>query len=278
MIDAHLHFWNAEHAVHNWPESVTGKLRCAFTPDDLKPQLAEAGVESVVLMQSRNDFEESLHFSRLAGEHDFIGALVGWVDLADPDNVDAALDRLAQCGKLRGVRHLINFEPDPDWLRADPVQRSVARIAARGLVFDVVPTDDRKFAAVLDLARDHPGLKVLIDHMGRPPVGRERGKWFAQIEAASALANVTIKLSVGLDVLIGWTWSTGALEPYARQIFDCFGPDRVLAASNWPVVLASAPRYADFWRELPGLLTHLDDRQRAAVLGENARALFSIGS
>jgi predicted TIM-barrel fold metal-dependent hydrolase len=52
----------------------------------------------------------------------------------------------------------------------------------------------------------------------------------------------------------------------------------VLAASNWPVVLASAPRYADLWRELPGLLTHLDDRQRAAVLGENARALFSIGS
>ncbi|WP_127145542.1 amidohydrolase family protein [Pelagibacterium montanilacus] len=276
MIDAHLHFWDADHAVHDWPDDVATPLRRGFAPADLEPGRKRAGVRSAVLMQSRNDAAESIHFADLAARNGFIGALVGWVDLTDPDGLDAALDQLAVCGKLRGIRHLINFEPDPDWLRQDTVKASIARLADRALVLDLVPTDDARFDAVLDAAARHPGLSVVVDHMGRPPVGAPLGAWGARIRRAASLPNVAIKLSVGLDVLRGWRWDTDALRPYADHLLDCFGASRVMAASNWPVVTAAAPSYEAVWQALDALVAGLSLDERRAVMGRTAARIFDI--
>lgn len=276
MIDAHLHFWDAEHATHKWPDTIAARLQRGFSPDDLVPEMAIAGVSSIVLMQSRNDFAESLHFASLAKRHDFIGALIGWVDLDNPAQVGDQMAVLAKCGKLRGVRHLINFEPDGSWLLRNRVQQAIAALARSNLILDVVPTDDTRFACVLETARNHPDLRIVIDHMARPPVGREPGRWAEQVREAAALPNIFMKVSVGLDVVVGWQWRHDDLAPFVSHLVDCFGPARLMAASNWPVILGSTASYSQTWAHLQELLAGLDPDAQRQILGGTAGMLFGI--
>ena len=278
MIDAHHHFWWSGRHAYTWPDPVGDRFARDFTPDDLRPELACAGVKGTVLIQVLHqvggETEECLDLSK---EIDFVRGVVGWLPLADPDATSRAIERLkARGGKLVGVRHLISNEPDPRWMLQDGVLESLKLLAAAKLVFDAIPINTAQFESVLEVARRLPELKIVINHLGRPPLPEQGWEpWATLIARAAEYRNTSMKLSIGLDIIMRWRWSTEAVRRYSDHVLDLFSPDRVMAASNWPVILLGAS-YAETWSGLTDLVAELSPDERRAVLGATAKRIYGL--
>ncbi|HSJ43006.1 MAG TPA: amidohydrolase family protein [Xanthobacteraceae bacterium] len=278
MIDAHHHFWWSGRHAYTWPDLVGDRFARDFTPEDLRPELARAGVKGPVLIQVLHqvggETEECLDLSK---EIDFVRGVVGWLPLAGPDATSRAIERLkARGGKLVGVRHLISNEPDPRWLLQDGVLESLKLLAAAKLVFDAIPINTAQFESVLEVARRLPELKIVINHLGRPPLPEQGWEpWATLIARAAEYRNTSMKLSIGLDIIMRWRWSTDAVRRYSDHVLDLFSPDRVMAASNWPVILLGAS-YAETWSGLTDLVAELSPDERRAVLGATAKRIYGL--
>jgi L-fuconolactonase len=278
MIDSHHHFWWIGRHAYSWPALAGDRLARDFTPEDLRPELARCGVKGTVLVQVLHqvggETEECLALSK---EVDFVRGVVGWLPLADPDATARALERLrAGGGKLVGVRHLISYEPDPRWLLQGGVLESLKLLAAAKLAFDAIPVNAEQFESVLEVAQRLPELKLVINHLGRPPIPEQGWEpWATQIARAAEHRNVSIKLSIGLDIIMRWRWSTEAIRRYCDHVLDLFSPNRVMAASNWPVILLGAS-YSEAWNGITALVAGLSADERGAVLGGTATRVYGL--
>lgn len=277
MIDSHQHFWWTGRHTYMWPAPVADRLARDFTPENLRPELERCGITGTVLIQVLHEVggetEEALDLCR---EVDFVRGVVGWLPLANPQATSDAVQRLRSRGKLVGIRHLISNEADPRWLLQEPVLESLELLAAAGLVFDAIPINAAQFASVLEVTERLPQLKIVINHLGRPPIPEQGWEpWATQIARAAEHPNVAIKLSIGLDVIMRQRWSTQSIRRYSDHVLDLFGPERVMAASNWPVILLGAS-YQEAWRGIVALLAGLSSDQQRAVLGETAMRIYGL--
>ena len=276
VIDCHHHVWWVAKRPHHFPPSWGTSLNRDFTPDDMMPELRAAGIDGTVLVQSMDNYDETLEYLDLADTTPFIRAVVGWVPLADPAACAKALDVVGARKAFVGMRHLINFEPDPRWLLLPGVQASLDMLRQRRLVLEVIPNSEPQMASVLETARRMPDLSIILNHLGRPPLPEGGWEpWASQIVQAAALPNVSVKLSLGGDVVWRWKWSTEALRRYSDHVMAHFGADRVMVASNWPVVLLSGG-FQQVWRGLQDLLSGLSAAERAAVMGGTAERIYRL--
>jgi L-fucono-1,5-lactonase len=275
VIDSHHHFWwTAKHAYH-WPPQAGDRLDRDFTPEDLRPELEACGIDGTVLIQVLR-LQETREFMEIARKVDFVRGVVGWVPLAEPAEAARALEELQAGAKLVGIRHLISNEPDPEWLLQPGVLESLGRLASAGLAFDAIPVNERQFESVLAVARRIPDLRIVINHLGRPPVPEQGWEpWASQIARAAEHENMSIKLSAGLDIVMRWRWSTDAIRRYSDRVLERFGPERVMAASNWPVILLGGS-FQEVWRGITDLLSGLSAGERAAVLGGTAERVYRL--
>jgi L-fuconolactonase len=200
---------------------------------------------------------------------------VGWVPLTDPARAEALLDRWSG-QPLAGVRHLIHRDPDPRMLLRPEVDQTLTLLAERGLAFDVCAESVPLLELVPLLAARHPRLRVVVDHLAKPPI-RDRGwePWAGRLAAAASLPNVVAKLS-GLNTAAAADWSTADLSPYVQHAFDVFGPDRLIYGGDWPFALLAAHDYVQIWRGIDGCLGDLTAAERAAVLHDNAVATYRL--
>ncbi len=276
VIDSHHHFWWREKHTYTWPPLAKGQLDRNFTPDDLAPELKACGIDGTVLIQVQHNTTETAEYLDVARTSGFVRGVVGWVPLADPPAAARALEELKGRGKLVGIRHLISNESDPDWLLQAPVQDSLQRLAAQHLAFDAIPINERQLEAVIATARRHPDLRIVVNHLGRPPVPDQGwAPWDAQIRRAAECPNVTMKLSAGLDIVLRWRWSNDGIRRYVDHVLECFGADRVMAASNWPVILLGGS-FQDVWRGIVELVSGLSPDERKAVLGGTAERVYGV--
>ena len=276
VIDCHHHFWTFGKRAHKFPPAVGTRLDRDFTPEILRPQLKKADVDGTILVQVLNEVDETYEFLDMQREIDFVAGVVGWVPLTDPAASARALESMKPRGKLVGIRPLIAYEPDPDWLLQPSVRESLGLLAKAGLVFEAIPVNDRQFEAVLTVTRAIPELKVVLNHLGNPPVPENGWEpWATYIARAAELPNMSIKLSAGLALVVKWKWSTKEIRRYADHVLDLFGPDRVMAGSNWPVVELGGT-YAEVWHGLNELIAHLKPTERAAMLGGSAQRIYGL--
>ncbi|MFI6344227.1 amidohydrolase family protein [Streptomyces sp. NPDC050560] len=275
-IDSHQHFWRTAAQEQPWRHAEHTALARDFTPADLVTELDASGVGASVLVQSVDEPEEN---TRLAGygAHPRVAGVVAWLPLKDPAAARTALDQLA-VPKLAGVRCLVADDP-LGRLTGRESLALFAELARRSLVWDVVPVTAEQTRQVVRLAEAVPGLRVTVDHLGRPPV--ESGAWepwASHMRRLAACPNVAVKVSVGIDALSAWdAWDAGALERYVRFTAEHFGPDRMMLASNWPVVLLRAG-YGRAWGDLAALVAAVcpDEAARAAVLGGTASRWYGL--
>lgn len=273
IVDAHQHFWNVETGGYPWLTPDLGVLYRTYTPDDLVPELAQAGVDATVLVQAANSYADTDAMLAQADAHDFIAGVVGWVPLTAPEEAAEALDRYQKHRKFVGVRHLIHDEPDPDWLLQEPVLESLGILAARNLTFDLVSLLPRHLDHAVTLAERHPALKIVIDHLSKPRI-KERGwePWAAQMAAAAAYPNVYAKVSGLVTEADHADWTVEDLRPYVEYAVETFGPDRLMIGSDWPVVLQAAD-YQTAWQVMSALLGATD---REKVLGGTAGRFYGF--
>ncbi len=269
-IDAHVHLWDLEHGDYDWLTPGTMPLGRTFRLAELEPQLDAAGVDAVVLVQAADNRGDTESMLAVAETGDRVAGVVGWIDLLRPADVDAALDEMTTHPSFKGVRHLIHGEPDADWLLRIEVRRSLRRLAERGLSFDVVGVVPRHLQHALTLARELPELRLVIDHLGTPPVGRQDDGWAAVMSDLSGEPNVFVKLS-------GFTTMGSGLElrPYVDVVLERFGPERTLYGSDWPVSTV-ATEYAETYSASAALLDGLSHSERDAVLGGTARRVYRL--
>ncbi len=277
VVDAHQHFWDPRPGRYPWMTEEYAPIRRRFGPEDLRPLLAEKGVHRTVLVQTCSSLEETWEFLRLAQHTDFVGGVVGWVDLTDP-GISATLRRLKTAPEGRwlvGVRHQVHDEPDPRWLVREDVLRGLAAVAEAGLAYDFL-VRTRELPAALEVARRCPHLRCVIDHMAKPPIRTGQvDAWAEAMAPFSDLDNVFCKLS-GLVTEADWArWTPEDLAPYVRRVLGWFGTDRVMFGSDWPVCLLAAT-YAQVVDAAVQLLGDLAADQSRRVMGTNALAFYRL--
>jgi len=274
IVDAHHHFLAPDRVDYPFLRFLP-ELARPLGPDDLEPLLREAGVARTVCVQAADALVETAFLLEQAARAEWVAGVVGWVPLAEPDATERALERFATPGsRLCGIRHLIHDEPDPDWLVQSPVLASLARLAESRLVFDLSAFSARHLEHVVTLAERVPELDVVICHFGMPRV--DQGEWepWAQAFArASEHPRCHVKIS-GLDLLVGGCDAT-RIQPYVDHALACFGPERLLWASNWPVSL-QLRGYQELLETGRAVIAGCSEAERAAILGGNARRVYRL--
>lgn len=276
IIDAHQHFWNLERVEYPWLTAESGPIYRTFEEPDLEPHLDAGGVDGTVIVQAADSIADTDYMLEVAGRWPRILAVVGWVPLYRPDEAATALDRYQKDRRFVGVRHLIHDEPDSDWLLRDDVQDGLALLAERGLSFDVVAVLPRHLEHVPMLAERHPDLRMVIDHLAKPPI-KDRGwqPWADRLAATAACPNVYAKLS-GLNTAADWaSWTADDLRPYVEHALQAFGADRVMYGGDWPVTLLAGD-YPKVLRETETLLADIDPADRARIMGDTAANFYRI--
>ena len=278
VIDAHQHFWWMAKRAQPFPAIFGNRLARDFTPADLLPLLRAAGIDGTILVQSLNDLIETIEYLDLADAHDFIKAVVGWVALDDRAACARALNSLTARRRFVGIRHLMNYEPDPAWLIRPAVLESLQQLASQRLVFEAIPVNNRQLELVIAAAQQVPELVIVLNHLGRPPVPENGWEpWATQMTRAASCPNISVKLSAGGDLVARWSWSTDQIRRYVDHVLDTFGPGRIMAASNWPVVLLGGT-FAEIWDGITQLISALTPAERAAILGSTAERIYRLAA
>ena len=272
-IDTHHHFWQTARQEQPWRSPAHTELAADFEPADLAPLLDAAGVDATVLVESVDTAEENDRLAVYAAAFPRVAGIVGWLPLADPAAARAELAR-ADRARWCGARCLVAREP-LDWL--DP--GLMAELAASDLAWDVVAVTDAQVEAVVALARRVPELRIVVDHLARPPL--ETGDldgWAAGLAALAGCPNVALKVSIGIDLLTSWPrWEPAALVPAVAYAVAAFGPDRLMLASNWPVVTLRAD-YVTALRDLDAavIAAGVDAKGLAEVRGGTAARWYHL--
>jgi L-fuconolactonase len=277
VVDSHQHFWDPALADYPWMTDAVAPIRRRLMPGDLRPRLAEAGVDYTVLVQARSDVQETRELLRLAADTDFIAGVVGWVDLSAPNLVDT-IDQLRELeggGKLVGIRHQVHDESDERWLLRDDVLRGLRIVRDAGLAYDLL-VRTRELPAALQVARTLDGLRFIIDHIAKPPIRSGQSiEWAEALAPFEGLPNVSCKIS-GMVTEADWKgWRTDDLKPYVERVYGWFGEGRCLFGSDWPVCLLAAS-YQQVLDACRATLGPLPPRAQARVFGENAIAIYRL--
>ena len=212
----------------------------------------------------------------LADDREWIAAVTAWVDLLDSRRTETRLEQLSASGKLRAVRHLIQGESDRHWLTRRPVLRSLAVLEERGLILEVPAVFPLHLDDVCTLATRLPGLRIVVDHLGKPPLGTERMRdWERQLRTVAGHENVFAKVS-GLNTALRETnWSARDLRPAVEIALDAFGPGRLVCGSDWPVALLNGT-YETVWAATREVVSAVAGADEALLLGATAGALYDL--
>jgi L-fuconolactonase len=276
IVDAHQHFWNLEREALPWMTAEHGVIRRTFEPDDLEPLMQRAGVSRTVLVQAACSDSDTDFMFEHAAAREWIGAVVAWIDLRSPARARERLDELSQQPKLRGIRHLIHDEPDPHWILRDDVLESLALVERRRLILELPCVYPRHLADVPELAAGFPDLAIVIDHLGKPPLGGEgMDRWAEQLCAAASHGNVAAKLSGLNTALTASDWDAGDLREAVAVALGAFGPDRLVCGSDWPVALLNGD-YERIWRETVRVIEQLAPLHAEQLLSQNAQRMYNL--
>ena len=276
VIDAHQHFWNLERVEYPWLTPDQEPIYRTFEESDLDPLLGKAGVDRTVIVQSMDSYADTEYMVEVADRWPTIAGIVAWVPLTRPDEAADALDRYAADRRIVGIRHLIHEEADPDWLLRADVQDGLDLLVARELTFDVVAVLPRHLEHVPYLSERHPRLRMVIDHLAKPPIA-DRGwqPWAGLLRASAENPNVYTKLS-GLNTAARWdSWTADDLRRYTDYALEVFGAARVMYGGDWPIsVLAGG--YAKVWEETQRLVGPLTAAERSHILGGTAASFYRL--
>jgi L-fuconolactonase len=273
-IDSHHHVWRIDRGDYGWltPDQVA--LYRDFTLADLAPHRDACAIGASVLVQAAATVGETEFLLSVAhASGGFVKGVVGWIDLASPDAI-RTLARLARDPLLKSVRPMLQDLPDPAWIVRADVLRNLAALPRLSLRLDalVTPAQLPALVEMLERVRDLP---VVLDHGGKPPIAAgEWEPWASLVAACAKHPRVRCKLS-GLITEAGTQWTVETLKPYVDHLFACFGPDRIMWGSDWPVV-ESAAGYRRWVAATVALLADRTESERAAVWGGTAQRFYGL--
>jgi L-fuconolactonase len=272
-IDAHHHFWEIGRYTYPWMDE-SSRIWRHFGPTDFEPLLKEHRIDRSILVQTICSVPETRWFLELAERHEFLGGVVGWVDLADPD-VSGTLEEFMRHPKFAGIRHPVHDELNARWLLRPDVQAGLGALERRKIPYDLLIRAEH-LQLSLEVARKFPELPLVIDHVAKPDIRHQAWEnWAPGMKALAECPNVCCKLSGMITEADGERWKPEDLKPYIRHVLDCFGPDRLMFGSDWPVCLL-AGSYDRMMEALEVNVSDLKWKEREAIFGETAARFYQV--
>jgi L-fuconolactonase len=275
VVDTHQHLWLLSERAYDWITPAAGALYADFGPEQVADDAASAGITGTVLVQAADTYEDTFYMLSVAEREPRVKGVVGWVPLDRPAEARAALDLYALSPWIKGLRALTHDYEDPRWILRDTVTASLSLLADRGLTLDYVCTSSDHLAVVVELARRHPQVNIVIDHMAKPDIrGKAWEPWASQMAEAAEEPNVYVKIS-GLNTASGPDWTAADWQPYVDHVLECFSANRTMLGSDWPV-LVLAGDFARVWSAQRETISSRSVAEQNAILFGTASAFYGL--
>ena len=279
-IDAHFHAWQIARGDYGWLTPERAPLYRDVSVADWQAQAAPCGIAGGVLVQAAPTEAETHFLLQLAEQNESANnapgvlGVVGWVDWLAPSAAQL-VQALARHPKIKGLRPMLQDLADPAWVLQPALQPALEAMAGCGLVFDAL-VRSAHLPHILTLAHRHANLRIVIDHGAKPNIAAaEWQPWADGIERIARETTASCKLS-GLFSEAGADPSAASVQRWADHILTCFGPERVVWGSDWPVLESSGKTYADWCQTTQSLLARFSAAKRDAILGGNAIRLYRL--
>lgn len=275
-IDSHQHFWQVSRGDYPWMTPAAPVLYRDYSPEDLKPALAKHHIGKTILVQAAPTVAETDFLLNLAERNNFVGGVVGWLDMERADFAEQ-FAAYRQKPKFIGIRPMLQDLPEDDYILKPAVMDSLKLVAGENFPFDFL-TYTRHLPYVLQALDRAPNLRAVVDHISKPEIkARKLEPWKSLIREVAQRQNVYCKLSGMVTEADLNTWTADDLRPYVEHVVECFGLERVMFGSDWPVCL-QAGTYDRVIEALYTILAPaLDETSETAVFGSNAARFYGIG-
>jgi len=275
-IDAHQHFWQYNLQSLPWISDDMPVLQQDYLPPQLQEVMNQRGFDACVAVQAQQSEAESDFLLQLADQYDFIRGVVGWVDLR-AYSVGSRLAHFAQHPKFKGVRHIVQDEPEEQFLLDPAFLRGIKMLSQLNLTYDIL-IYERQLPAALQFAAYLPEVRLVVDHLAKPKIAaRELTPWQENIRSLAQYPNVYCKLS-GMVTEADWQqWKADDFTAYLDVVLEAFGPERLMIGSDWPVCLLAAS-YEQVMEIVDRFLEQLSDAERQRVYGQNAIDFYNLNA
>ena len=274
IIDTHHHLWNYNPVEFDWIDNEMAAIRKSFLPADLQATLANTGVEGVVTVQARQSLEETNWLLKLASENDFIKGVVGWVPLAD-GSIQQILEEYKSSPWLKGVRHVVQGEPDPEFILGKDFNKGISLLKSYNLVYDIL-IFEHQLANTIRFVDQHPEQQFVVDHIAKPKIKKnELEPWAKNVKELAKRENVSCKISGMVTEADYKLWTEEQLNPYFETILEAFGPSRLLFGSDWPVCLV-ATNYSNWLELVKKTISNFSKEEQDFILYKNAQRIYNI--
>lgn len=273
-IDSHQHFWIFNPTRDAWITEEMAAIRQNFLPTDLASVLKSNGIDGTIAVQASQSHEETEFLVDLSNMYAMIKGVVGWVDLQS-EEVEKHIENFKQYRIIKGFRHVIEAEEDPDFLIRPAFLRGIKALTAHQYTYDLL-IRPRHYKSTLACVEENPEQRFVLDHMAKPAIRtKEFKEWAAFIEKLAAFPNVFCKVS-GLVTEADWKdWKVDDFSPYIAHAIACFGKQRVMFGTDWPVCLVAAT-YKEVMEIAATSLKDFSEDELKAFWGGNAAEFYGI--
>lgn len=277
IVDSHVHLYDPGRIRYGWMQGT--KLDAPHLLAELDQARGGVEVGGIVWIEvaadpGQHEQEASLIAGLAAGDPRIMG-MVAAAPLEHGDAVKADLEKLAALPRVKGVRRLLQGEPDPEYCLRPGFIEGVRLLPHYGLSFDLCVYHHQLYN-VIELVRCCPEVSFILDHIGKPAIREGRlDPWRADIERLAALPNVWCKLSGVVTEADHAAWTRDQLRPYIRYVAEQFGFDRLLFGSDWPVSELTH-RYADWVEIVAWALADGSADERRKLFRDNAIAFYRL--
>lgn len=273
-IDAHHHLWRYREPGQPWmTEEMTG-LRRDIGLKQLREAVVPCGIMGTVVIEVERTVEETRWLTSIAASDRLILGVVGWAPLTDA-SAAAELEQLAALPKLKGIRHPIHDEPDPNFILREDFNRGIAALNALGLTYDILIFEDHLPQTITFVDR-HPNQIFVLDHIAKPRIrDGSIAAWRTHLRELSRRSNVYCKLS-GVVTEARWDeWTPESIAPYIDTVLEAFSPRRLMFGSDWPIVTL-ASTYADWAQTVRSAIAPLSEAEQQSILWRSAMEAYGL--
>lgn len=274
VIDTHHHLWNYNPVEFDWIDDEMATIRKSFLPEDLQKTIAGTEVEGVITVQARQTIEETEWLLQLAAENDFMKGIVGWLPLRDK-NIETLLEKYSANKWLKGVRHVVQGEPDPEFILGKDFNNGIAKLRDFNLVYEIL-IFEHQLSNTIKFVDKHPNQLFVLDHIAKPKIkANELEPWATNIKELAKRENVYCKISGMVTEADYKTWSEEQLKPYFDIVIDAFMPKRLMIGSDWPVCLV-ATEYQKWINIVLQQISSCSQEEQEAIMHLNAEQVYKI--
>ena len=273
-IDSHQHFWKYHPQKQDWISDDMAVLKQDFLPAHLKPLLHQQQLDGCITVQCEQHTDEINFMLQLAKENSFIKGIVPWIDLC-AENLEEQLAYYAQFNLIKGFRHVVQAEPDKNFLLRQDFCKGISFLKQFGFTYDILIYHYQLNAAI-EFVSLFPEQPFVIDHIAKPDIkSRDIHNWASQIKKIAANPHVFCKVSGMVTEADVANWKKEDLLPYLDIVFQSFGTHRIMFGSDWPVCLLAA-KYHEVYQIVADYISALSRDEQDAVLGKNAAAFYHL--